>query len=233
MNIAAKEFRFPKFNFIDEQEALKRDMEFAEVEKQQREKEALQRYLSCGVRERFQTATLDNFVIRNENDKFVKNEIAGYIKSLKAGNISDLWLCGSPGTGKTHLACSIAREMCSVTASVVYSFSYYLKDEYDNKKSYNSGETRQEFAIRYGKYDFLVIDEVGRFKDNELDCLFAIINERYERRKPTVLISNMNKDTLGGYLGKALVDRAREMCRTVEFCGESYRETLRKDNFIV
>ena len=232
MDVAVKRFRFPEFH-INEQEALKREKEFEEAEKQRMGKVVLERYLSCGVRKRFYTATLDNFVVRTDEDRFVKNEIAMYIKSLKAGNVSDLWLCGNPGTGKTHLACSIAREMCKITPSVVYSISYYLKDEYESKKSYNAEESRQEFAVRYGEYDFLVIDEVGRFKDNELECLFAIINERYECKKPTVLISNMDKDALGNYLGKALVDRACEMCRTIEFCGESCRETLRKDVYIV
>ena len=225
-----KNFQYPDFKPLSEQELVSREKEMAERDKKEREEAGLAKYLKCGIGKRFRDATIDNFEARNGNDAFVKGEVVKYIEVARSGSITDLWLCGKSGTGKTHLACSIARELCCMFLDVVYVNSYYLKDEYESKKAYNTGETRQEFAVRYGKYDFLIIDEVGRFQDHELDCLFAIINERYERGNPTVLISNMRKQELGKYLGNALVDRFSETCRTIEFLGESYRETLRKDD---
>lgn len=51
--------------------------------------------------------------------------------------------------------------------------------------------------------------------------LYQIINERYNRRKPTVLISNQTKKNLQ-YIGIAAADRLTESAQVVELTGKSY-----------
>lgn len=70
--------------------------------------------------------------------------------------------------------------------------------------------------------DLLILDEVGvQFgSDTERLLLFDILNERYERRRPTILMSNLALDDAeeGGrvvpgiksYLGERVFDRLRE-----------------------
>ena len=60
--------------------------------------------------------------------------------------------------------------------------------------------------------------------------LYQIINERYNRRKPTILISNQAKKDFLNYIGIAAADRLTESAQVVEFTGKSYRRELRAQN---
>ena len=44
----------------------------------------------------------------------------------------------------------------------------------------------------------------------ERNMLFDILNERYEKRRPTLLLSNLNIDEVKAYLGERVFDRLRE-----------------------
>ena len=60
--------------------------------------------------------------------------------------------------------------------------------------------------------DLLILDEVGvQFgSDAERLILFDVLNERYEKRRPTLLLSNLNIDEVKAYLGERVFDRLRE-----------------------
>ncbi|MBL1506063.1 ATP-binding protein, partial [Klebsiella pneumoniae] len=86
----------------------------------------------------------------------------------------------------------------------------------------------EEDVIRFfTKPDLLIIDEVGiQFgsKAEEM-IMFEIINTRYERLKPTILISNLPKDELTQFIGERVIDRMNDGggC-TISFTWDSYRE---------
>ena len=65
---------------------------------------------------------------------------------------------------------------------------------------------------------------------DEQYMLYQIINERYNRRKPTVLISNQNKKDFLNYVGIAAADRLTESAQVVEFTGKSYRGEIRRES---
>ena len=60
--------------------------------------------------------------------------------------------------------------------------------------------------------DLLILDEVGvQFgSDFEKQILFDVLNERYEKLKPSILLSNIPGDQLADYLGERVTDRLRE-----------------------
>ena len=60
--------------------------------------------------------------------------------------------------------------------------------------------------------DLLILDEIGvQFgSDTERLILFDVLNERYEKRRPTLLLSNLNIDEVKAYLGERVFDRLRE-----------------------
>ncbi|WP_181944086.1 ATP-binding protein, partial [Klebsiella pneumoniae] len=77
-------------------------------------------------------------------------------------------------------------------------FTTALKIAREFKSTWSKTATRsEEDVIRFfTKPDLLIIDEVGiQFgsKAEEM-IMFEIINTRYERLKPTILISNLPKD---------------------------------------
>lgn len=54
--------------------------------------------------------------------------------------------------------------------------------------------------------------------------LFEIINTRYEKMRPTILISNLPKDELSAFIGERVIDRMNDGggC-TLAFTWDSYR----------
>jgi DNA replication protein DnaC len=62
--------------------------------------------------------------------------------------------------------------------------------------------------------------------DTEKLMLFDILNERYERRRPTILMSNLPRDEVSAYLGERVFDRLREDGgQFISFTWESYRKS--------
>ena len=60
--------------------------------------------------------------------------------------------------------------------------------------------------------DLLILDEVGvQFgTETEKNLLFDVLNERYEKRKSTLLLSNLPLNEVRAYLGERVFDRMRE-----------------------
>ena len=130
------------------------------------------------------------------------------------------------GTGKTHLALSIIRE-----CGGLYRLSSNIVEELRRAKSFTAKESEAEILENYGNARLLVIDEIGRgvAGAEEQYMLYQIINERYNRRKPTILISNQTKKDFLSYIGIAAADRLTESAQVVEFTWQSYRAVIRRD----
>lgn len=124
-----------------------------------------------------------------------------------------LILTGTAGTGKTHLACAIASHVIAGhLANALYAKAGDLLREVKSTYSKASKVTEDEVICRYASADLLIIDEVGvQFgTDAERVILFEIINARYERMLPTVLISNLALPALADMIGERVIDRMRE-----------------------
>lgn len=178
---------------------------------------------------RFLSCTLQNYEPVNDDAKRVLKVCQAYSnrwpERLKKGG--GLVMCGKPGTGKNHLALAIARHAITEhQSSAVFTTALKIAREY--KSTWSKGSTRTEDdVIRYfTKPDLLIIDEVGvQFgSDAEKLIMFEIINTRYERMKPTILISNQSKDELSAFIGERVIDRMNDGggC-TLAFTWDSYR----------
>jgi DNA replication protein DnaC len=89
-----------------------------------------------------------------------------------------------------------------------------------------SAETETQAIAAMTYPDLLILDEVGvQFgSEFEKNIMFDVLNERYEKRRPTILLSNLTKDELVGFLGERVYDRMKEdNGKFVAFDWESYR----------
>jgi len=178
---------------------------------------------------RFESCTLQNYEPVNDDAKRVLKVCQAYAsrwpERLQKGG--GLVMCGKPGTGKNHLALAIARHAITEhQSSAVFTTALRIARAYKSTWSKGAENTEDDVIRYFTKPDLLIIDEVGvQFgSDAEKLIMFEIINTRYERMKPTILISNQTKEELAAFIGERVLDRMSDGggC-TLSFTWDSYR----------
>lgn len=170
---------------------------------------------AAGIPERFHNRTLDNYTAETPAQEraleFSRHYAANFSEVLRTGQCA--LFVGKPGTGKTHLAVGIGLRVMGAENRIVL-FTTVMRAIRRVKESWakGSGETESKAIESMTFPDLLILDEVGvQFgTDFERNILFDILNERYERRRPTILLSNLSKDELVGFIGERVFDRMRE-----------------------
>jgi len=183
---------------------------------------------SC-IPERFLDRTLKNFKAETPEQQralaFANAYADDFDGVMKTGRCA--LFVGAPGTGKTHLAAGIAlrlmhRDQRSVLFTTVMRAIRGIKDTWS--KGSETTETQAIEALVYP--DLLILDEVGVQFGSETEklMLFDVLNERYEKRKPCLLLSNLAIDDVKAFLGERVFDRLREDGgEAVAFDWDSYR----------
>ena len=209
------------------EEIAEHDAEIERRERQQAAQEKIERYQKSGVPERYFKESLDTYQITNEMQTTAAKAATNFLHAVKCGEFKSLVLIGNAGTGKTHLACGIIREVGGK-----YRTAPDIVEEMRRAKSFTAAETEAEIIDYYGRVRLLVIDEIGRgiSATDEKYMIYQLVNARYNKRKPTVLISNLGKSDFLQYIGVAAADRLVESAEILEMNGESYRRELRAQN---
>ena len=175
--------------------------------------------------ERFLKESLDTYKTDDDEKRTALAKARLFVQAVKCGGFQTLIFLGNVGTGKTHLACGIIRE-----CGGLYRLASSIVEELRRAKSFNADKTEAKILDAYGKTSLLIVDEIGRgaVAAEEQYMLYQIINERYNRRNPTVLISNQTKKEFLQYIGIAAADRLTESAQVVELTGKSYRAIMRQ-----
>lgn len=146
-----------------------------------------------------------------------------------------LIITGNVGTGKTHLASSIANYLIKNEVRVIFGTLINLLGEV--KDTYkNDAKTESNIIERYSKVPLLIIDDLGKEKPSEwtLEKLFTIINNRYENNLPIVITTNYNRDQLRERLANnqnyiiadSIISRLYQMCSGISLKGSDKRKKL-------
>lgn len=166
-----------------------------------------------GVPDRFRSKTFDDYVAECDDSRRALRICQRYAERFderyEAGG--GLVMCGLPGTGKTHLATSICNHITAQGRTALFagviSVVRRIKETYSGR-----GETEREAIQHFVAPDLLVLDEVGVQFGSHAETIYLteIINERYERVRPTILISNLPEADLSEFVGPRIMDRMHE-----------------------
>jgi DNA replication protein DnaC len=214
---------------IKKQEAIKLEQERLEKEKERERLAKIQSLLlRAGIPPRFKNHSFETFIAKTADQELKKKVCLDYVnnfeENFKLGK--SMILCGTTGTGKTHIACSIANQVIQNRRSAIFINVFKVIDDIKETWSKQSDKTEREVINDFIKTDLLILDEIGvQFgSDSEKMILFKILNERYSNMKPTILISNLNSEALEEFVGERVKDRMRENGgMVVNFNWQSYR----------
>jgi DNA replication protein DnaC len=164
-----------------------------------------------------------------------------------------LLIIGKIGTGKTHLAVGIVKELVlnRGISCLFYDYRELLKEI---QNSYNSTVQTTELDVLRPVFetDVLVLDELGAVKPTEWvwDTVSLILNTRYNDNRTTIITTNFEDqpaagvfgsisparaairgETLGDRIGERMRSRLHEMCRIISLDGADFRQKFRSASF--
>ncbi len=173
------------------------------------------------VAPRFKDKTLENYKVVNDEQAKIIEDVKWFLENLSC---TGLIFIGKPGTGKNHLASAIVKEV--IKKNKIALMTEAVKAVRAVKESWKgNGETESQVMARFSTPDLLVIDELGvqSGSDTERRVLTEIINDRYNYKKPTILIGNVTISELEIIIGDRALDRFKEGGRVLVFNWESWR----------
>ena len=152
------------------------------------------------------------------------------IATLAAGQFIDngtpIVLLGDSGTGKTHLLIGAGLAACHTGHRVRYVTAAGLVNELVEAQHEH---TLARLIARYGRYDLLLIDELGylHLDDRGAELLFQVITERDERASIAVAtnapFSEWPNTFTDPRLCAAIIDRLTFNAHIIETGNDSYR----------
>jgi DNA replication protein DnaC len=211
------------------------------------------------IPKRYEHCELSNFEFDGPHRGLAPARMAAYkfVEEYPVDN-TGLLLIGSIGTGKTHLAVGIIRELIQAKgiACLFYDYRELLKQI---QNSYNDSVKVTELEVLRPVFEteVLVLDELGAVKPTEWvwDTVSLILNTRYNDSRTTIITTNFpnlpsrssqnnfssrsreaaehaaREETLGDRIGDRMRSRLHEMCRIIKMEGEDFRQTIRSASF--
>lgn len=136
---------------------------------------------------------------------------------------NNIIMYGKTGLGKTHLSLAIANKVLEKGYSVIYDSAanilYEIEKEHFN---YNSGSEMTDIVMQT---DLLILDDLGTeyAKPFYTSAIYNIINTRFNRKKPTIISTNLINSALRERYEARIVSRITTQYVTLQFCGKDVR----------
>lgn len=199
----------------------------AEAEAAHRRVVEANRYAS-GIPLRFVRCGFENYEASNQGQRYALDTARSYAERFREDARKSgacLSFLGTVGTGKTHLACAIGNAVLDAGLKVLYTTARKAVNTLKETWRRDADTTEAQALTTFLTPDLLILDEVGVQFGTEAErvLLFDVLNGRYERMLPGVIVSNLGLEGLQQSIGARCVDRLREGGALVDFKWQSYR----------
>ena len=146
---------------------------------------------------------------------------------------NSLFISGTKGTGKTHLAAAIANELLSKGTPVICMSERELLGRIRRTFSGIGGDESSILAL-YKSVPLLILDDLGKERATEwtISTIYDIIGGRYDQAMPFIVTTNYDPGSLAlrltpkgddGITAECIIDRITEVCKVVIMTGPSWR----------
>jgi DNA replication protein DnaC len=153
----------------------------------------------AGIPPLYQGASLNNFVLPADNPiarsglAKVLVDVRGFVRDFPAVPKPGLLFLGRPGSGKTHLAVAVLRELIAKGfEGLFYDFQSLLNSI---RRGYDkaSGTSEREAYQSALDAEVLLLDDLGAHRINDWveDTVTSIVTHRCNARKATIATSNL------------------------------------------
>lgn len=143
-----------------------------------------------------------------------------YIAAAENADKPFFVILGSSGTGKTVLASAMATELMSRGYSVVTTTSFEFVRRAKEYHTQFAIEDYRDLFTPMTDCDALVIDDLGTesiLRNITREYFYTVINERWLRKKLTIITSNLSLEQLLERYGEAVFSRLCDRSRAAVF----------------
>ena len=197
-------------------QAARNEAERAEAEERRKVE---RKYLGAGIARRYIGAQVSD------------ERAASWLASFGENSGMGLYLHGCVGSGKTTLACALAKALIDAGRRAVVVTSRKLLQSIQD--TFDKDGSAADAMKRYTECDLLVIDDIGKESSSDwsLGTMFDVINERYSELRPTVFTSQYEYWELGERFSRrgdeegadAVLSRIRQVSTLIEMPKRNFR----------
>ena len=207
----------------------KRQEAHRQAQVQQRQQLIRSLFEQSNMSPRYMAATFDSWDnAKNPQNRPAYESVREYAAAWPQNKGQGLIITGPTGTGKTHLAASLATYLMAEKSSVVIfqavtDLFMALRATY--RKDREDGPDESQIFRTIQDADLLILDDLGAEKWSQWaeERLYMAIDYRYRHIKPTVITTNLTMKELEEAIGTRAMDRLAESCKVVRLTGTSVR----------
>ena len=192
---------------------------------------ALAGYESSGIAGLMREQSFDNFSLGyydgedRKNAEFIFCNMKNYAENFLPAKADNVLLMGGTGLGKTHLSTAAAKVIIDHGYDVVYDTAQNIFSDFENERFRRRYDEDEDLTSRYFDCDLLIIDDLGTELTSSftVSSLYNIINTRENRRKPTMISTNLDRVELRRRYADRITSRIFGEFFTLCFTGRDIR----------
>jgi len=172
-----------------------------------------------------------HMTLENWQDQGIEPAVYDYMQTVRKDSSRWLVLYGRYGTGKTHIAVAVSRQLwldTGWTPGIIRWGEFCSRIQ----QGWQDDSVRSDWRLAYTA-DILVIDDLDKKMPTPwaMGQLYEVLDFRYVHRKPTICTSNRPFRELNSFwdteklrdLKDAIISRMAEMATGIEFTGDDFR----------